>query len=239
MKNPFTRLFRARDKPGATDSVSSASTFYFGSSAAGKSVTASTAIQMSTVYACVRVIAETIASLPLDVYQNQGEGSAKAMYHPLYPVLHDEPNSEMTSFVLRETLLAHLRLWGNAYCQIIRSSRSQTLGLYPLLPDRMEVDRDNVGTLTYNSTSSGQRVNLRPEDVLHIPELGFDGIMGYSPIVLKRMPSVWDSPPKNLNKLGSTYARDVVCAALPISCRLASSSCPCPALPYLWPVSRQ
>ena len=84
MKNPFTRLFRARNKPGATDSVSSASTIYFGSSAAGKSVTASTAIQMSTVYAsCVRVIAETIASLTLDVYQDQGEGSAKAMYHPL------------------------------------------------------------------------------------------------------------------------------------------------------------
>lgn len=66
------------------------------------------------------------------------------------------PNSEMTSFVLRETLLAHLLLWGNAYCQIIRSSRSQTLGLYLLLPDRMEVDRDNVGTLTYTySTGSG------------------------------------------------------------------------------------
>ena len=140
------------------------------------------------------------------------------------------PNSEMTSFVLRETLLAHLLLWGNTYCQIIRSSRSQTLGLYPLLPDRM--------TYTY-STDSGQRVNLRPEDVLHIPGLGFDRIMGYSPIVHERMPSVWDSPPKNLNKLGSTYARDVVCTALPISCRLASSSCPCPALPYLWPVSRQ
>ena len=61
MKNPFSRFFRARDKPGATDSVSAAPTFYFGSSAAGKSVTASTAIQMSTVYACVRVIAETIA----------------------------------------------------------------------------------------------------------------------------------------------------------------------------------
>lgn len=95
MKNPFSRFFRARDKPGATDSVSSAPTFYFGSSAAGKSVTASTAIQMSTVYACVRVIAETIASLPLHVYQNQGEGSVKALEHPLYPILHDEPNSEI------------------------------------------------------------------------------------------------------------------------------------------------
>ena len=187
MKNPFTRLFRARDKPGATDSVSSAPTFYFGSSAAGKSVTASTAIQMSTVYACVRVIAETIASLPLHVYQNQGEGSVKALEHPLYPILHDEPNSEMTSFVWRETMLAHLLLWGNAYCQIIRSGRSQILGLYPLLPDRMEVDRDSAGTLTYTySTGSGQTVKLRPEDVLHIPGLGFDGIMGYSPIALEK-----------------------------------------------------
>ena len=122
MKNPFSRFFRARDKPGATDSVSSAPTFYFGSSAAGKSVTASTAIQMSTVYACVRVIAETIASLPLHVYQNQSEGSVKALDHPLYPILHDEPNSEMTSFVWRETMIAHLLLWGNAYCQIIRST---------------------------------------------------------------------------------------------------------------------
>ena len=128
MKNPFSRFFRARDKPGATDSVSSAPTFYFGSSAAGKSVTASTAIQMSTVYACVRVIAETIASLPLHVYQNQGEGSVKALDHPLYPILHDEPNSEMTSFVWRETMLSHLLLYGNSYCQIIRSGRSGIMG---------------------------------------------------------------------------------------------------------------
>ena len=186
MKNPFIRLFRA-GQARRDSSVSSAPTFYFGSSAAGKSVTASTAIQMSTVYACVRVIAETIASLPLHVYQNQGEGSVKALDHPLYPILHDEPNSEMTSFVWRETMIAHLLLLGNAYCQIIRSGRNQILGLYPLLPDRMEVDRDSAGTLTYTySTGSGQTVKLRPEDVLHIPGLGFDGIMGYSPIALEK-----------------------------------------------------
>ena len=191
MKNPFASLFRARDKPGRnekpTDSVSSAATFYFGSSASGKSVTASTAIQMSTVYACVRVIAETIASLPLHVYQNQGEGSVKAPEHPLYRILHDEPNAEMTSFVWRETMLTHLLLWGNAYCQILRSGRSQILGLYPLLPDRMEVDRDSAGTLAYTySANGGQTVKLCPEDVLHIPGLGFDGIMGYSPIALEK-----------------------------------------------------
>ena len=71
-----------------------------------------------------------------------------------------------------------LILWGNAYCQILRSGRSQILGLYPLLPDRMEVDRDSAGTLTYTySANGGQTVKLRPEDVLHIPGLGFDGIM--------------------------------------------------------------
>ena len=94
MKNPFSRFFRARDKPGATDSLSSAPTFYFGSSAAGKSVTASTAIQMSTVYACVRVIAETIASLPLHVYQNQGEGSVKALDHLCIPFCTTNPTAK-------------------------------------------------------------------------------------------------------------------------------------------------
>ena len=173
MKNPFSRFFRARDKPGATDSVSSAPTFYFGSSAAGKSVTASTAIQMSTVYACVRVIAETIASLPLHVYQNQGEGSVKALDHPLYPILHDEPNSEMTSFVWRETMLAHLLLWGNAYAQIIRNGKNKIVALCPLMSNKMSVDRDETGRLYYTYyrgsdeaiKDKGSSVTLNPSEV--------------------------------------------------------------------------
>ena len=185
MKNPFLFFFRARDKP--EDTISAAPTFYFGSSTAGKSVTAKTAIQMSTVYACIRVIAETIASLPLHVYQEDGQGSKKATEHPLYRILHDEPNAEMTSFVLRETMLSHLLLWGNSYCQIVRNGRGHILGLYPLLPDQMNVDRDSGGRLTYDyNTRDGKTVRLRPEDVLHIPGLGFDGVMGYSPIALEK-----------------------------------------------------
>ena len=185
MKNPFTGLFRARDKP--KDSVSAAPTFFFGMSGSGKPVNAQTAIQLSTVYACVRVISETVASLPLGVYEMTDDGSRKATDHPLYPLLHDEPNSEMTSFVLREVMLAHLLLWGNSYCQILRTGRNQVTGLYPLLPDHMDVDRDKNGVLTYTySTSTGQRVVLTPEEVLHIPGLGFDGVMGYSPIALER-----------------------------------------------------
>ncbi len=185
MKNPFTGLFRARDKP--KDSVSAAPTFFFGVSGSGKPVNAQTAIQLSTVYACVRVISETVASLPLGVYETTGDGNRKAANHTLYPLLHDEPNTEMTSFVLREVMMAHLLLWGNSYCQILRTGRNQVTGLYPLLPDHMDVDRDKNGVLIYTyTTSTGQRVILAPEEVLHIPGLGFDGVMGYSPIALER-----------------------------------------------------
>ena len=106
MKNPFSRLFRARDKP--RDAVSSVPSFYFGTSSAGKSVTPSSAVQASAVYACVRVIAGTIASLPVHVYEVTDNGSRKATEHPPYSLLHDEPNEEMTSFVWRETMLSHL-----------------------------------------------------------------------------------------------------------------------------------
>jgi len=133
------------------------------------------------------VIAETVASLPLNLYQETEEGSQKAFKHPLYRLLHDEPNPEMTSFVLRETMLSHLLLWGNAYCQVIRNGRGQVTALYPLLPDRMTVDRDEQGNLSYAYTSAtGKVVTVPPTSILHIPGMGFDGVMGYSPVALER-----------------------------------------------------
>ena len=115
--------------------------------------------------------------------------------HPLYYLLHDEPNPEMTSFVFRETLMSHLLIWGNAYAQIIRDGSGRVLSLYPLLPDKMEVDRDEHGRLFYTYTRNTDenpnfneygRVRLKPEDVLHIPGLGFDGLVGYSPIAMAK-----------------------------------------------------
>jgi len=185
MKNPFSGLFKARDKP--QNSVSSALAFFFSTSAAGKPVSPRTAVQMTAVYACVRVIAETVASLPLHIYESSDQGNRKAVEHPLYRVLHNAPNTEMTSFVWRETMLSHLLLWGNAYSQIVRNGRGKVIGLYPLLPDQMEVDRDALSRLLYTYTTREQKtVNLRQEDVLHIPGLGFDGIMGYSPVALEQ-----------------------------------------------------
>ena len=185
MRNLLQTFFRSRDK--TQNAVSSAPAFFFGSSAAGKQVNARTAIQVSTVYACVRVIAETVASLPLNLYQETDSGSEKAQKHLLYRLLHDEPNNEMTSFILRETLLSHLLLWGNAYCQIVRNGRGQVIALYPLLPDRMTVDRDKNGDLTYAyATTEGREVMVPPMNILHIPGMGFDGVIGYSPVALER-----------------------------------------------------
>ena len=112
-------LFRSRDKP-ENRTVGSSYTFYLGSSSAGKAVTERSAMQTTAVYACVRILSEAIAGLPLHLYRHNSEGGKeKAINHPLYRLLHDEPNPEMSSFVFRETLMTHLLLWGNAYSQII------------------------------------------------------------------------------------------------------------------------
>ena len=96
-------------------------------------------------------------------------------------------SKRVVSFVFREVMLAHLLLYGNSYSQIIRSGKNSVVGLYPLLPDHMDVDRDSKGNLTYTyTTSDGKTVSIKPRDILHIPGLGFDGVMGYSPIALEK-----------------------------------------------------
>ena len=170
--------------------------FLFGRTTSGKPVNERTAMQTTAVYACVRILAEAVASLPLHVYEYQDDGGKKLVHdHPLYYLLHDEPNPEMTSFVFRETLMSHLLIWGNAYAQIIRDGAGRVLGLYPLLPDKMEVQRDDKGNIYYvYSRNSDENptfkeygnIKLKAEDVLHIPGLGFDGLIGYSPIAMAK-----------------------------------------------------
>lgn len=144
-------------------------------------------MQTTAVYACVRILAEAIAGLPLHVYRYKSDGGKeKALNHPLYYLLHTEPNPEMTSFVFRETMMSHILLWGNAYAQIIRDGAGRVLALYPLLPEKMTVDRTASGQLFYEYRSDIGSVILRPEDVLHIPGLGFDGLIGYSPVAMAK-----------------------------------------------------
>ena len=186
---------QARDKPVAK-AADAGYSFLFGRTTSGKPVNERTAMQTTAVYACVRILAEAVASLPLHVYEYQDDGGKKLVHdHPLYYLLHDEPNPEMTSFVFRETLMSHLLIWGNAYAQIIRDGAGRVLGLYPLLPDKMDVQRDDKGNIYYvysrNSDENPMfkeygNIKLKAEDVLHIPGLGFDGLIGYSPIAMAK-----------------------------------------------------
>lgn len=190
----FSRLFRARDKP-QNKTVGSSFSFMMGGSTSGKSVTERSSMQMTAVYACVRILSEAIAGLPLHLYRyKEGGGKEQAIDTNLYRLLHDEPNPEMTSFVFRETLMTHLLLWGNAYAQIIRNGKGEVVALYPLMPNKMSVDRDEKGQLYYTysraneeaATMTDNTVTLKPSDVLHIPGLGFDGLVGYSPIAMAK-----------------------------------------------------
>ncbi len=187
-------IFRQRDAP-QNRTAGSAYSFFLGQSSAGKRVNERTAMQTSAVYACVRVIAESVASLPLHLYKyNDDGGKEKAIDHPLYHLLHDEPNIEMTAYSFFEAALTHLLLWGNFYAQIIRNGMGEVIGIYPLMPDRMKVDRDDKGRLYYEYTVSqddapnnkGSSVVLSPDEVLHVPGLSFDGLVGYSPIAMAK-----------------------------------------------------
>ena len=190
----FKRLFHSRDKP--KDFFTGGSIFHFGRSSSGQTVNEKTAMQMSAVYACVRIIAEAIAQIPLNVYRLTVDGGKeKDLRHPLFFLLHDEPNPEMTSFIFRETLMSHLLLWGNAYAQIIRNGKGEVVGIYPLMPDRMQVDRNEAGNLVYTYTKyydevgakhAFEQITLPAYQVLHIPGLGYDGLIGYSPIAMAR-----------------------------------------------------
>ena len=192
----FRNRKKARDAPEVENKTAgSGYVFYMGGSSAGKVVTERSAMQMTAVYACVRILSEAVAGLPLHFYRYRDDSSKeKAIDSNLYHLLHDEPNPEMSSFVFRETLMTHLLLWGNAYAQIIRNGKGEVVALYPLMPNKMQVDRDDSGKLYYSYTrTDGEAgaeksgtVILSPRDVLHIPGLGFDGLVGYSPIAMAK-----------------------------------------------------
>lgn len=192
----FQRIWgkKSRDKP--KNYLSTAFTFLFGPTSSGNVVTERTAMQTTAVYACVRVLSEAIAGLPLNLYRYTPDGGKeKAINHPLYNLLHDAPNPEMTSFIFRETLMSHLLLWGNAYAQIIRNGTGRPIALYLLLPSKMDVSRAANGQLIYTYSKDSdefgadnrcQQIVLSQDEVLHVPGLGFDGLIGYSPIAMAK-----------------------------------------------------
>ncbi|MCX7208178.1 MAG: phage portal protein [Proteobacteria bacterium] len=156
-------------------------------STAGTPVSAQSAMTLSSVYAAVRILAETVGSLPLQVYKRAESGKENASNHRLYPILHDTPNRLMTSMVFREVGMAHLALWGNFYAELERDKAGRVIGLWPIHPSRVRVFLSDSGDKRYViSGVKGGQVTLLDDDVLHIPALGFDGLVGLSPLRLMR-----------------------------------------------------
>lgn len=145
------------------------------------------AMALPTVYACIRVLAETVGSLPLITYRRRqgerGRGRVRAGDHPLYALLRWNPNPEMTAIEFEELRTHHVASWGNSYAEIEMDGTGRVTALWPLLPDRMEVWRDAQGQLVYfYSLPNGQRKRLQAWQVHHCRGLSSNGIVGYSPV---------------------------------------------------------
>jgi HK97 family phage portal protein len=165
MRDPLTGIFSA---PPVTSGVD---------------VSEFTALNYSAVWAAVQCIAGDVGSLPLVLYKRVGDGKEPLRDHPTYRLLHDQPNPDMTAVVFRETLQAHLLTWGNAYAEIEWRGDGRPNALWPIEPNRVTPERTAGGGLRYKVQGYNKAdVYFAPEDMLHIPGLGFDGTCGYSVI---------------------------------------------------------
>jgi HK97 family phage portal protein len=162
----------------------------------GKVVNVQTAMQLAAVWACVRLISETIATLPLQVYERDAKGGRTlARDHWLYTILHDQPNANMTAVEFWEAVVAQLCLWGNAYC-LKTYAGSKIISLDPLKPNLMQVKTDLNGDLIYLYTTSKGVKTYTEAEVWHIKGFGIDGLIGLSPVSYAR------------NSLGSSISAD-------------------------------
>ena len=187
----ISKAFNFRDKiSGVNDPAPWLQRLFSGSpSRTGVDVNNYSAMHLTAFYACIRIISETIASLPLKVYRKNAQGGKEeAPNHALYSVLHDKPNEEMTAMTFREMLQAHVLTWGNGYAYILRDNANRVKGLYPLLPNKTWSER-RKGTneiIYWTSLPDGQFRWMPKRDVFHLHGLGFDGMTGYSPVHMAR-----------------------------------------------------
>lgn len=159
----------------------------YGPTTAGITVTPDTALTYSAVFACVRVLAESIASLPFITYRRlPGGGKERATDDPRYTLLHDRPNDEMTSAEWREALMVNTTLWGNGYSQVVPSLGGKPVALWPMLSKFMEVRREHGALMYYSSDNSVQEPRLPGDQMLHIKSISLNGLMGISPIRMAR-----------------------------------------------------
>lgn len=153
----------------------------------GESVTVETAMRIDTVYACVRLISCTIATLPIDVLRRLADGRGQVdRNHPLYQLLHDRPNADMSAVTFLTAMFACLLLWGNAYALIERRFDGTVVSLTPLYPAFLTVKVQNDGSLLYVYSFRGKTSNYTEDQIFHLKGFSLDGISGISPIAQAR-----------------------------------------------------
>ncbi len=168
----------------------------------------SSAVGLSATWACVQLIAGTIASLPLMVYRTDANGlRTVAKDHPLYFVLHDSPNYDQTAVDFWEVMAASIELYGNAYAAIERRADRKINALHPIRPDLMKVRRLTSGDLEYEWSDNGVRVVRRGDDVLHIRGSLGDALSGASTLSMCR--SVFDDALAAESAAGSVFANGI------------------------------
>lgn len=158
---------------------------------AGVPVDETSALALPAVYACIRVLAESVASLPLVLYERDGRSRQPAERHPLYALVRDQANDEQTAFVWRELVMSHLAGWGNHYSLIRTNGFHRVMDLVPLHPMSIR-PRWSGGRRVYDYTPpSGPVVTLPADEVLHVQGISYDGLAGWSPIRLHREAIAW------------------------------------------------
>lgn len=174
----------------------------------GSSISEMNAMQLSVVWACIKILSEDSASLPLHLYRRRkGGGKDKAWADDRYFLMHDQPNPEMTAMSFRETYASHLLSWGNGCAEIERTGGriNKPVALWPITPNRVTVKRDDKRKIVYHVSMAGtnlQNVILPKEKTLHTPGLSFNGLIGYSPIAAAREAMGLG---KTLEEFGSSY----------------------------------
>ena len=157
-----------------------------GGSSSGEVITPQTSWNYSAVYAAIRLLSETIAQLPLNLYRKSGDTIEKAVEHPYHTLLHDSPSQLMSSFIWRETQMAHTLSYGNGYAFIVREEGGRVTGLHLLHSAQTQPYINPDGSVIYYTTVNGKTLTVAPRDMLHIPAMGWDGLRGVSPITAHR-----------------------------------------------------
>lgn len=193
-KRDTFELVRVEKRPGLLDRIRSywtgpltsrspelAKLFGGGETLSGISVNEESALTSSPVWSAVTMISDDIASLPLHLYKKTGKAKERYEDHPLYTLLHDAPNPEMDSMVMRRTMQAHALIWQNAYAEIERDAVGRPIALWPLVPESVFPYRDRNFVLRYRVTNpSGSETTINAEDMIHLVGHSHDGSVGSS-----------------------------------------------------------